>query len=65
MSYLTRSDHLILGSSILVFGALIKATAVAVLLAREKKEWIALLSRGGRWVFGLAFLFILWFSLLR
>ena len=65
VSYLTRTDHLILGSSILVFGALIKATAVAILLAREKKEWIALLSRVGRWAFGLAFLFILWFSLLR
>ena len=45
--------------------ALIKATAVAVLLAQEKEEWIALLSRVGRWAFGLAFLFILWFSLLR
>ena len=65
VSYLTRADHLILGSSILVFGALIKATAVAVLLAREKEEWIALLYRVGRWAFGLGFLFILWFSLLR
>ena len=65
VSYLTRTDHLILGSSILVFGALIEATAVAVLLARRKEGWIALLSRIGRWVFGLAFLFILWFSLVR
>ena len=64
VSYLTRTDHLILGSSILVFGALIMATTVAILLAREKEEWITLLSRVGRWVFGLAFLFVLWFSLL-
>ena len=45
VSYLTRTDHFIMGSSILVFCAVIKATAVWVLLAREKRKWLHRLDR--------------------
>lgn len=64
VSYLTRIDYFTLGALILVFFALIKATAVAVFLARHRTERIDLLDRVGRWAFSLAFLFNVWFSLL-
>ena len=65
VSYLTRMDFFTLGSLMLVFCALLKATSVAVLLPRVEKSTIKSLDRFGRVGFVFALFAVVWSSLLR
>lgn len=64
VSYLTRLDYFTLGSLVLVFVALVKATTLSVLLARGKHDWIERLDKIGRWGFLVSFCAVVWLSLL-
>jgi hypothetical protein len=55
LSYFTLMDQLILGSTLLVFGSLIQATAVTVLVDRGKLEKAIKLDHICRWLFPMLF----------
>lgn len=59
LSYFTLMDELILGSTILVFGALVEATVTAVLVTRGQEEIALRIDRACRWLFPAA-LFVVW-----
>lgn len=66
VSYLTRLDYFLLGATILVFVALIQVAATSALNSGDHPERAIAINRFSRWVFPVAFLFlIIWaFSLL-
>lgn len=59
LSYFTRMDQLILGSTILVFGSLVEATVTSVLIVKGKTESALKIDQICRWLFPIA-LFAVW-----
>lgn len=63
LSYFTLMDQLILGSTLLVFGSLVQATATTVLVDRGKPELAMKLDHICRWLFPIL-LIVIWGSIL-
>lgn len=51
LSYFTLMDELILGSTMLVFGALVQATVTSILVTRGQAERALRMDRICRWLF--------------
>ena len=63
ISYLTRLDYLLLGSTILVFLALVEVTATSRLVVLGKESLARTLDKWARIVFPAAFVAVLVFSI--
>ena len=59
VSYLTRLDYFLLGATILVFVALIQVAVTSAANAGDRAERALAINRYSRWVFPVAFLFLL------
>ena len=59
ISYLTRADHFIFGSWILVSLALGNAIFTSCMVHQNKRELISKVNAAGRWAYAVAFLLIL------
>jgi len=62
ISYLTRADHFIFGSWILVSLALGNAIFTSCMVHQNKRELISKVNAAGRWAYAVAFLLILGFA---
>ena len=62
ISYLTRADHFIFGSWILVFLALVKSIFTSCMVHQKKRELVSKVNAVGRWAYAVAFLLILGFA---
>jgi hypothetical protein len=58
-------DHFILGSTLLVFAALVQAVVTAIMANREKTELATRIDRWCRPIFLAAFLLVILFSFAR
>lgn len=62
ISYLTRADHFIFGSWILVFLALAKSIFTSCMVHQNKSALASKVNAAGRWAYAAAFLLILGFA---
>ena len=62
ISYVTRVDHFIFGSWILVFLSLAKSIFTSSMVHQEKAELVSTVDAVGRWAYAVAFLFVLGFA---
>ncbi len=63
ISYMTRLDYFILGSTLLVFLSLVEVVVTSNLVRRRRKEWAYTIDRVSRWVFPLIFVCLLFQAL--
>ena len=63
ISYLTRLDLFILGSTLLVFFSLVEVVVTSNLVRKRHREWAYTLDRVSRWVFPMVFFYLLFQTL--